>query len=376
MYPILGHAELKVVPYGFVKLDTQYNTKNTGSFPSPKITAIPLDSNLSAQHGQLIIDARHTRVGIRGTEIWKEIKWLGVLEADFYTRGGNALSTNGHLPRLRLGYGKAELASRFFVLGGQYRGLMWNDEIAVADLIDYAGPVASSEIRQPQLRIGYSYDFSSAGKIRIEADAEKHSLNTLGVVDFSNATDTAQGSGLKFPLLVSKFTWMPKYFKTELSGAIAKSYVVLNEGGAQVDTLVWGVQTASQLELSPITIYFRGYYLSGLSRLVRPRFRDCVLVGERLEPVQTLGGYIGARYDVTKFLSINTVISWAETQKISGSVLSGNEIQIARSFCINFLYEFWTRCKTGLEYQYDELQAFDGTPGKVNIFHSALWFYF
>lgn len=370
------HGELKIVPYGFVKLDTQYNTKNTGSFPSPKITAIPLDTDLAAQHGQLIIDARHTRIGIRGSDCWKEIRFLGVVEADFYTRGGNALAVNGHFPRIRLGYGKFELTSNFFILCGQYHGLMWNDEIAIPDLIDYSGPVASSDLRQPQLRFGYDHDFCRAGKIRLELDVEKHSLNTLGYVDLRNATDTAQGSGQKLPLFVSKITWEPERFKTEFAGALSKSYVVLDEMGKQIDTIVWGLESASEIAIKPVTLYCRGYYLSGLSRLVRPRFKDCLISEGKLFPVKTIGGYLGARYDLNQFLSINTVASWSESKQISGQWIDGAEIHIARSFYINFLYKFWTRWQTGLEYQYDLLEDFNGKSGSVNILHSALWFYF
>ncbi len=82
--PIPGHTEAKITPYGFIKFDAQYNTKNTGQRPSPPITSIPWNTDLPTQHGQLVLDARRARFGFKITDTWKnDTKFLGVIEGDF-----------------------------------------------------------------------------------------------------------------------------------------------------------------------------------------------------------------------------------------------------------------------------------------------------
>ena len=120
--PTLGHAEAKITPYGFIKFDAQYNTKNTGQRPSPPITSIPWNTDLPTQHGQLILDARRARFGFKVTDTWKNgAKFLGVIESDYYTEDETALTTNSRHLRFRLGYAQFTLTSGFTLLGGQQR---------------------------------------------------------------------------------------------------------------------------------------------------------------------------------------------------------------------------------------------------------------
>lgn len=371
---IPAYTEMKITPYGFIKFDAQYNSKDTQQRPSPPITDIPWNNDAPLQHGQLILDARRARFGFKARDTWKnDTKFLGVIEADFYTTDGDALTTNPRHLRFRLGYAQFTLPSGFFVVGGQQRSLMQNTDIAEIEKLDDNGPVGSSSLRQPQLRLGYSRQTSSAGLFKFEIDAEKQSVDTLPL---STVVLTKQQEVQKLPLFVSKLTWKPQFFETEVAGAISKAYTVPTSSGREIDTLVWGLHNASQLEFEPLTFYYRAYYLNGLSRLTRPRLTDCVIVQGELKPVEALGGYAGIRYDVNKFLSINVFGGWAQEKRVAGSTLIGENIFIAKSGYVNFIYKFWKSWKTGLEYQYDDLVAYNGTRGTVNIIHSALWFYF
>lgn len=174
--------------------------------------------------------------------------------------------------------------------------------------------------------------------------------------------------------------FQPETFQTEFAAAFSKSYVYPYSNGRELDTFVWGVHNASQLNFEPVTIFCRLYYLSGLSRLIRPRLTDCVIVNDHLKPVHALGGYGGITYDVNQFLMINVFGGWAQERKVAGSALvstsTTNRIYIARSVYANLIYKFWKKWKAGIEYQYDYLVSYNGTVGKVDIAHAALWYYF
>ncbi len=257
---------------------------------------------------------------------------------------------------------------------------MQNIGIAEIEKLDDNGPVGSSSLRQPQLRLGYTRKTQAGAQITFEIDAEKQSMVSIAGSVLSDNYDPDQGALQKLPLVVSKVIFKPETFQTEFAGAVSKSYTVPMSNGQELDTFVWGIQNASQLNIEPITLFYRAYYLSGLSRLIRPRLTDCVIVNNKLKPVEALGGYAGITYDVNKFLCVNVFGGWAQERKVAGSVLvssnTTNRIYIAKSVYANFVYKFWKKWKAGLEYQYDDLVSYNGTRARVNILHSALWFYF
>jgi hypothetical protein len=371
------HADLKVDVYGYVKLDIQYNSKNTGSFPSPSPTSVPLDTNKAAQHGELLLDARESRIGVKATDTYKKIKLLGVVEGDFFTGSGNAIVSNSRGFRLRQAYMRGELPSSLFLLAGQYWSLFMNSEIAQPNLVDFNGPVGALFARQPQLRIGYTKKMGPRwGDLLMQADIEKHAFNTLGIVDAATDTDTSQGSGQRLPVFVAKLSWLLKHFQIEIAGAGSKSTVVKNLKGAQTQGGVWGVQSSAQYTWKKITLYGSIHHVDGLECLANEDFIDAVLLNGRIRFVKSNGWYVGGAYNFTPQTSFNIVRGWEKASKIAHSAFSGNAVGHYWSIHANILHQFWERWQTGIEFERFEERAFDGTFGDVNIYHFALWYFF
>jgi hypothetical protein len=380
--PLFLWADLKVDVYGYAKLDIQYNTKNTGSLPSPPPNFVPLDSDKSAQHGETLIDARESRIGVRAVDQFDKVEMSGAVEGDFYTIDGDALVNNSRHFRLRLAYGKGELPSGFFILAGQYWSLFMNDTIAQPNLIDFNGPVGSPYARQPQLRIGYHKHINDClpqwGDILLQASVEKQAIETTqGVFDPNSLVNPAQGSGQNLPLAVAKISWLLKNFQIEFAGTGAQSVLVTNLAGQEAKKLVWGAQTSAQYTYKKLTLFGSAHYLSGLSRLDGGNFDfDVVIKGNKLIPVRSTGWYAGGSWAFTKALSFNTVFGWDRAKEIPNSPFSGTVYGKYLSFHANFIQTFWKRWQTGLEFERFYCTAFDGQKGSVNMFHTAIYYFF
>lgn len=368
-------AEFKANVYGYAKLDIQYNDRNTGSFPSPSPLSTPLNSDKADAHGELIIDGRESRIGVKALDTFKKVDMTGLIEGDFFTGSGDALNSNSRTFRLRHAYMQGDLASGFYILAGQFWSLLMNSEVAQPNLVDFNGPVGSIFAREPQLRLGYKQPLGK-GDLLAQVDVEKHSFNTLGFVNPSSDVDTAQGSGQRLPLFVAKLSWLLKKFQLELAGCAAQSTVTFAEGG-QTKQGVWGIESATQYTRGKLTLYGAIHHLDGLSRLDGGNYLDAVLsAGGDFHPVRSNGWYAGAVWQFTKSTSLNTVYGWELAKKIPHSAFSGTTYGHFNSFHINVLHLFWRRWQAGLEFQRFDVQAFNSQRGHVDMLHFGLWYYF
>jgi hypothetical protein len=376
--PVVGN--LKVDIYGYTKLDVQYNSKNTGSLPSPPPNFVPFNGDKANSHGELVLDARESRFGIKANDQYKYVSMLGVVEVDFFTIDGNAIVNNGRAPRLRLAYGRGDLNNGFFVLGGQNWTLFMNDQMGQPNLIDFNGPVGAISSREPQLRVGYKKEISpKIGTFMAQASFEKQAVNVVpsGFVDPAILADPSQGSGQNFPLVVAKLSWMQKYFQMEIAGAGAQCDIVLNETGRQTKKDVWAAQATMQLNVNKLTLYTSANHLVGLSRLDAADFIDGVITSHNhFKPVHSDAWYLGGAWAFTPQLSINTVYGWNRALEIPGTAISGDAQNKYTSFHINVIQQFWTRWQTGLEFEQLNSHTFNGQRGKVNILHTAVYYFF
>jgi hypothetical protein len=374
-------ADIKIEAYGYAKLEMQYNSCNTGSFPSPAPTSVPLDSDKADQHGELIIDARESRLGLRATDEIKNVKMSGVVEGDFFTGDGSALVSNSRHFRLRMAYGRADFDPGFFFLAGQYWSLYMNDTIGQPNLIDFNGPVGAPYARQPGFRFGYQTANDpcscSTGTFLFQASVEKQAMNTLGITNANSVADPVQGSGFYVPLAVGKLSWLSKYFQIEAAVAGSQNVAITNTSGRQTKTGVWAAETSAQLNVNKLTVYGTYNYLSGLSRLNSEDFLDCVLdANNNIKPVKSQGWYAGGSWAFTKTTSFNAVYGWNKAKDIPGSLNSGLAYGKYTSIHANILHQFWERWQTGIEYQRFDVRTFNGQKGHVDIAHTAIYYFF
>ena len=378
--PSPAAAELRVGVSGYVKLDLVHMDKITGNRPDPAPGNTPLDDDPDADNSQTIIDARESRIRVTFSDEVARVKMSGRIEFDFLTEGADFAVINNHRPRLRHAFARADHPSGFFLLAGQYWSLFMNDEIAVANTVDFTGPAGALSARQPQLRVGYRNPLARGmGDLVFEADIERHSVldNTPVTGDPGGAGGITEvdGEGQSTPLFAGKVSWLHPRFQAEAAFAFADNKVIL-AGGNDASETALGYQVSAQVGLDPFTVYGHYQHLDGLGRLAAGDFPSTAFVAPTLENVETDGFYFGAAYNLTKDTSLNAVYGWHEAKEIVAVGFTGNNLETHQSIHVNVIHKFWERWQAGLEFQRFDVEEFDGTSGDVNIIRGALWFFF
>lgn len=378
LIPLLLSAKIEFTPYGFVLLDIEYNSKEVGSLPSPSPRAVPLNSDTAAQHGQTLIDARESRIGLIAKDRYKEIDLMGLVEADFYTVHGTAIE-NGRLLRLRHFYAKGTLPSSFFLLIGQTWSLFMNSEIAQPDLVDFIGPVGSVYNREPQLRAGYLHHLGGKnGDLLLEASLEKQSLSEEGVSRDDIHSSVEQGAMLLYPLFVGKASWLMKNLQWELAVCGSQDRVTINSHGSKRSKGAWGVESSAQYRYKRLTLQGSVSHEDGVNRLiVTALFPDVALdSANHLHTISSNNWYAGFRWDFTKKTSLNAVYGWSHAHRAPHTDFTGTDRALYQSMHLNLLHKFWKDWKVGFELQRIDVKALNGDHGDVNIAHVGIWYYF
>jgi len=363
--PSPAAAELKVGVSGYVKLDVQYSDKIFFLSDGPGST--PLDTDKVGDNSELQIDARQTRFRIRATDEVAGVKMASTVEADFFTVDGNALKNHSRHPRLRHAFARADVPGGFFILAGQYWGLLFNEDVAGTSIVDFNGPAGQMAHRQPQLRLGTRFP-AGAGDLILEGNIEQLATRNLGAA----GVDESQGRGQTSPLFNGRVSWLGKMFKASAAGAVGKATVILADGSDTDDT-VSAFALNAEANLAPITVYAHYQFVSGLGGLANNDFAQQVnLTNNELEAIDSNGFYVGAKLDLTKDTSINAVYGYAKADKAS----TGSDLEKMSSIYLNIFHKFWQRWMAGLEYRRFDVETFAGVEGDVNIVHGALYFFF
>lgn len=376
--PKVDMTKPAVEVYGYVKLDMQYNSKDMGSMPSPVANFTPLNSDAAAQHSEFIVDARESRVGVRAEETFRDITVLGLIEADFYTSEGSAIS-NGRLLRLRHAYARANLPSSLYFLAGQTWSLFMNSDIAVPDVLDFNGPVGEVSVRQPELRGGYFYSLGETGDLLFEASIEKQAVGRgVGHTNSTTFSSTDQGSMQKVPLLVGKVSYLRENFKWEAALCASQDWATLNSSGNQSHQTAWGAQSSAQYKYKRLTLLGSINHVTGLGRVYQAGlYPDAIIdIHNKLRAIKVNGFYVGLRWDFTRNTSINTIYGWNMAYRVPHSLFSGSAISFYQDIYFNIMHRFYKNWKVGLEYQRNDIKAFNGQHGDVNILHFGLYYFF
>ncbi len=136
---------------GYAKLDALFSSKSAGTnaqgdqflFPSQ----IPVGPTAGdTERGQVTLHARQSRIYFRTStpSSWGDVTTL--VEGDFFGADGNESVSNSHALRLRHAYG---------TIGNLSAGQYWTNfqnEGALAETLDFGGPVGEIFVRQAQVR--------------------------------------------------------------------------------------------------------------------------------------------------------------------------------------------------------------------------------
>ncbi len=368
--PLPAAAQPKVGIRGFVRLDILSGDKLLGGTPTPNVRNTPLDTDKEKDNRETVLDARQSRLVVTFSDTAGGVNFSGLIEADFNTSDGNALTSNSRHLLVRHAFARADHPSGFFLLAGQWWSLFSNI-VSVPPPSVFESQAARLVARQPQLKVGYRIPLDQTmGNLLFEAAVEKHSVENLG----STAVNESQGEGEDLPLFVGKVSWFHPIFEAEVAGAAGRNRVILTGGDDDRET-AWGVQVSVGVKIGPVRLAGHYDHMDGLQRLGGGRFPSAFLVGTDVRNVESDGWYAGLTYDLTTATSFNVLYGWEKADEIPGAFTGTNQKR-HQSLQVNVQHKFWQRWQVGLEYKRFDVEAFNGTEGDANVIHGALWYFF
>lgn len=399
--PSPAAAELKVSITGQIRFNAFYSDKITDGDQeiAPKKADVPFDSGPSASNerdnGETILDARRTRLQFNISDtVPGDIKLGGVIQTDFSTSEGNALTSNSRGLRVRLAYAQATTPGGFTLRVGQVRTILseFGDNliggVAVPDVINENGHWNQLQAREPGIQLAWSGK-AAGGDLTFGAAVEKQAVDVKGRTATSqgpglaNSLALEQGSAQDVPLFGGGIRYRSPLFAVFARGAVAQAKVILETTGDDQDETVWlGAVGAEVTPLPRLTVYGQYQFSNGLNR-VNGAFNDVGIVGTvpnvKPEAIEVQGFHAGAQYKVTDDLRLNAVYQWMQADDdpaIFNLTSASTDVETWQAVNVNFLYRFWTRWETGVEYMYGKAEAFGDNEGEINVVNLRLFFYF
>jgi len=358
-----------------------WSDKINGSYIVPRgggATSTPLDTDKDRDNSQFIITFQQSRLWARFTDDVGGVKMSGVIETDFNTGDGNALTSNSRHLRLRLAYARADHPSGFFLLAGQYSTLSNNEDIGFLGKYaanDVNGPVGSRNgARQPQLRVGWKTPLGPGQDLMLEGGIEKHSVANLG----SASVDESQGEGQTLPLFGGRVTWNSPVVRIQ-AGAVLGNNTVILAGGKDESDGAWMVFGSTEIIFQPVTLFANLHKQKGLGRLLGGGgdFATAVLVSSKVENIESDNLSAGIKFQLTPQTQIDAVFGWAKADEITaGSAFTGASLETLRTMELNIKHSFWKSWRAAFAIMRNEVEAFNGTDGDNTVVATFLQYFF
>jgi len=371
---------------GYLKLDVQYSDKvGLGGLQGfITLPTVPLDTDKDRDNAQTFVDARASRLRAVFTDEIAGIKLSGMVEGDFFTTDGNALTSNSRHLRLRHAFARADHPSGFFLLAGQYWSLFSDvvpfatmPVVGLTPLVDNIGPASVLLGRQPQIRLGWKNPLGGGmGDLLLEANVEKHSVSNLG----STSADESQGEGQTTPLFVGKASWLHQRFAAEAAIALGNNTVIFT-GGKDESQGAWGFEATARATFAPVTLLAHFVTQKGLGRLLGligdfptalPKLADPT----KFENIESQGFYVGLSVALSPQTAVTALYGWAKADEDTSIGFTGGILEKHQSIHLGVIHKFWQRWQAGLEYRRFDVETFSGVDGDVNFIHGALWYFF
>ena len=384
----LSPVEAAVSVNGQVRLNVIFSDRIYGSGQTIAPADIPFDSGpLSVKerdNNQTIIDARRSRINVVGSEDAPgNIRLSSLVQVDFDTSDGNALTSNSRHPRLRLAYGQATLPNGVTLRAGQVRTILseFGDNliggVAAPDVINENGHFDQLQARQPGIQVAWTGKMGG-GDLTAGVAIEKQAPDAKSRTGFSAVVDERQAEGQDVPLFGAGVRYRDPLVAVFARGGLAKGKVILTGGGDQDETVwLWAIG-AEVKPVAMLTIHGQYWISQGLNR-INGTFDDVALVSGKLETIEAQAFNVGAQLRLTPDLRFNAVYQWMKADddpKIFDLSATSADKEEFQALNVNFIYRFWKNWDTGLEYLHGKVESFGATDGTINIVNFRVFYYF
>ncbi len=387
---LLSPVEAAVSVSGQVRVNLIFSDRITpGSDQTIAPGDLPFDSGPAAvkerDNSQTILDARRSRINISSSDDAPgNIKLSSLIQVDFDTSDGNALTSNSRHPRLRLAYGQAILPEGIALRAGQVRTLLseFGDNliggVAAPDVINENGHFDQLQARQPGIQASWTGKIGG-GELTVGAAVEKQAVGVKSRTGLSVVAEN-QGEGQDVPLFAAGLRYRDPLLAVFARGGFTKAKVILTGGSDQDETVWMGAIGAEVRPIAILTLYGQYWISNGLNRINDSgAFSDVALVSGKLEAIEAQAFHVGAQLRLTPELRFNAVYQWMQADddpKIFNVSATSADKEKFQALNVNFIYRFWKNWDTGLEYMYGKVESFGDSDGTINIVNFRVYYYF
>lgn len=403
--PPAAHGQPKVSITGQIRFNAIYTdvAETRGQTPitpsNVPFTSGPGEDRARKEADQIKFDARRTRLNLVVGDKMQGIDMGALVQIDFDTTEGTSTGVNARGPRLRLAYAEAKPAG-FVLRVGQVRTFVSDVSDGIMGGAGY--PLIVNEAawgilnaRQPGIHVAW-FTALGGGRLGVGAGVEQQSLNLATASVPAGALTTSgvtlnQAEGQDVPLLATGVHYRDKLFGAFLRGAASRARFTSTSatGGAQDAASVWlGALSGDVTPFAPLTLYAQYWRSEGLNRLNIIGFPDVTVVdvdpgagvSPETRPIDAKSWRVGAQYRLSRELRLNAVYEKVEMKATDSTFAipnaSATQLDLARSFNVNFIYRFWTNWETGLEYMRGRVGTLGATEGEFKGVLARLWYYF
>lgn len=356
--------------YGYAQLDTTYDFKgrqpDINNFDwASFVAAQPLDNSAAGQRKkQIYATMKTSRLGLETSTPTGEYGNLKVkLEGDFNAPNAfqGEAQTNSVLFRLRHAYGE---------LGNVLVGQTWSNFLdlgSFADTVDFNGPGAVPQIRQPQVR--YTFPLSASSRLSLSVE------NPQSLADGGNVNSD------KRPDVVANYT---QSFK---DGHFSVRGVTLNYHTDANSKQAWGLGVGGSYKLGKddsIVAQINGGKGIGrymLNSLVQEAYDD----GSEIHLWKAVGGHVGYTHAWNEKTRSNLIAAYTklsgdstlESLTASDNIFGIDPNEKIREVSVNTFWKPTKNTELGLEYAWGQRETFagdKGTQSRVNATFRASLF--
>ena len=348
--------------------------------------------NPARDHDQFSIDASRSRIQIDVKDEVPGVKLAARIQGDFATTDGSATTSNSRHFRLRLAYAQGTTQQGFTLRAGQVRSMLAEFADNVIGGVGVSGALnendswAQLQSRQPALQLAWIGKIAQ-GDLSLGLGVEKSSYNNLG----STAVAEDQGEGQDIPLFTAGVRYRSPLFAVFARGAGGRAKVILAAGNSVSQDVWLGAIGFDVTPIAILRIYGQYWYSDGLSR-VNGTFANGALCSVAVEcsvnslvNVVSQGYHAGVQLLPTKDWELNAFWQWVQADpsfvkaQATGAALTtlqNTTLRKAQAFNANFIYKFWTRWDTGIEYQHAWLDSFGQSDKQADFVYTRVRFYF
>lgn len=362
-------------PYGFVVLNSAYNTGTVNSLDAPTIARS--GSGDLANDGAFILTPRQTRFGLKvSSHLNKDIKSLALIEVDFWGlhgRGGPAAVTQPTI-RLRQAYGKLT-AKNWELLFGQDWAIINNPfptSLAHMVIPAFAGG-GNLWNRLPQLTATYKSDVGIKAMVSV---LRPHSSDDSGAITQLEFPDPGASSQAPFFQGRLQYQGGPITTGVGVHAGREKYELVDATGASDGHDTVSSLAVAGDIKFSSdrVNFYVEAFIGKNLNSLfatagiLRTPVVDtggATLGSSKVEAVNTLGGWAQVSVKITKDTKVNLSAGMEAPDKDMSAV--ERNVQTVS----NVIYSITKSMDVGIEYSLNMTKYVATANGTNHHFNAA-----